>query len=161
MKNFNNEHKQDSNKPEQAHQIKIITGKIKAIRGFLAYFIDDTGEIEAEISTRQLNTAMAGDKVEVRLFKKNKAGVHEADVLKVTQRAKIYFVGTLEATPKGLIVIPDDRRVKVTIKIPENKIGTLQHQDKVRVKITKWKSYPEYSEGDVVNVLGRKGENST
>jgi len=161
MKNEKTEHKNGSQAEGHGHKIKVITGKIKAIRGFLAYFIDDTGEIEAEISTRQLNTASVNDKVEVRLFKKNKAGVHEAEVVKVTSRAKIYFVGTLSSTPKGMIVIPDDRRVKVTILIPKEKLGTLQDQDKVRIKITKWKSYPEYSEGDVVNVLGRKGENST
>ncbi len=161
MKNFKTEHKNGSHKIDHGHKIKLITGKIKAIRGYLAYFIDDTGEIEAEISTRQLNTAAAGDKVEIKLFKKNKAGVHEGEVTKVITRAKIYFVGTLESTPKGMIVVPDDRRVKVTILIPKEKLGTLQAQDKVRIKITKWKSYPEYSEGDVVNVLGKKGENST
>lgn len=161
MKNFKKEHKNGSQRLSQKHKIKTVVGKIKAIRGFLAYFIDETGKIEAEISTRQLNTAAAGDKVEVKLFKKNKTGVHEAEVVKVITRAKIYFVGTLESTPKGMIVVPDDRRVKVTIRIPEEKLGTLKAQDKVRIKITKWKSYPEYSEGDVVNVLGRKGENST
>lgn len=161
MENFKTEHKNGSQMPDHGHKIKLITGKIKAIRGFLAYFIDDTGEIEAEISTRQLNTAAAGDKVEIRLFKKNKTGVHEGEVTRVITRAKTYFVGTLSSTPKGMVVIPDDRRVKVTILIPKEKVGTLQDQDKVRIKITKWKSYPEYSEGDVVNVLGRKGENST
>ena len=70
-------------RPENAHKVKIIKGKIRAIRGRVAYFVSDTENIEAEISTRQLSTAMAGDKVEVKLFKKNRTGVHEAEVVKI------------------------------------------------------------------------------
>jgi len=140
---------------------KIITGKIKAIRGHTAYFISDSNNISAEISTRQINTAMSGDKVEVKLFKKNRAGVHEAEVIKVLSRAKNYFVGTIEISNKGILVIPDDRRVKISVKISKEKAIALNNDDKVRVKITKWISAPNFSEGEIVNILGKKGDNST
>ncbi len=140
---------------------KIITGKIKGIRGHTAYFISDSNNISAEISTRQINTAMSGDKVEVKLFKKNRAGVHEAEVVRVLSRAKNYFVGTIEISNKGILVIPDDRRIKVLIRIPKEKATALKNDDKVRVKITKWVSTPNFSEGEIVNILGKKGDNST
>ncbi len=151
----------NSIKPANGHKVKIIKGKIKAIRGYIAYFISDTDNISAEIPTRQLATAMAGDKVEVKLFKKNKSGVHEAEVAKIITRAKNYFVGVVSVTEKGTIIIPDDRRVKISVKIPKEKAGSLKNEDKVRVKITKWTAYPGYSEGEIVNILGKKGDNST
>ena len=46
---------------ENTHKIKIIKGKIRAIRGHTAYFISDEDNTTVEISTRQINTAMAGD----------------------------------------------------------------------------------------------------
>ena len=140
---------------------KTLTGKIKAVRGHTAYFISDSNNISAEISTRQINTAMSGDKVEIKLFKKNRAGVHEAEVIKVLSRAKNYFVGVIEISNKGILVIPDDRRIKVLIKISQDKKGVLKNDDKVRVKITKWVSAPNFSEGEIVNILGKKGDNST
>ncbi len=140
---------------------KIITGKIKAIRGHTAYFISDSNNISAEISTRQINTAMSGDKVEVKLFKKNRDGIHEAEVVKVLSRAKNYFVGTIEISNKGILVAPDDRRVKISVKISKEKAAALKNDDKVRVKITKWVSTPNFSEGEIVNILGKKGDNST
>jgi ribonuclease R len=156
----NNPHqKQKSDKAPQTAQ-----GVIKAIRGNTAYFISDTaikGETPIEISTRFLNTAMANDKVEIKIFTKTRSGKPEGEVIKVISRAKSIFVGTIEVSSKGMLAIPDDRKVRVTVKIPQEKIGSLKDQDKVRVRITKWKSYPEYSEGDVITLLGKKGENST
>jgi ribonuclease R len=160
-KKFWKKDRRDNIKTEYSSKQKILSGKIKAIRGHTAYFISDTNNLEVEIPTRQINTAMAGDKVEIKLFKKNRAGVHEGEVIKVLSRAKNYFVGVIEISDKGAIVIPDDRRIKVSIKILKEKAGTLKNDDKVRVKITKWVQTPGYSEGEIVNVLGKKGDNST
>jgi ribonuclease R len=159
-KKFWRNDRRDNRKADKTSKNKILKGKIKAIRGHTAYFISDNN-IEAEISIRQINTAMSGDKVEVKLFKKNKTGVHEAEVVKVLSRAKNYFVGTIEFSNKGVVVIPDDRRIKVLIKISKEKSHTLKDNDKVRVKITKWATAPAFSEGEIVDVLGKKGDNST
>ncbi len=149
-------------KPEQKSAPKIAKGSIKAIRGNIAYFMPETtGEAIVEISARFLNTAMAGDKVEIKVFTKTRSGKPEGEVVKVTQRAKIFFVGTIEISAKGILVIPDDRRVKVMVRIPKDKLGTLENNDKVRVRITKWSAYPEFSEGEIVTRLGKKGDNST
>jgi ribonuclease R len=160
-KEFWKKDRRNDPKQENAHKIKLVKGKIKNIRGYIANFISDTGDIVAEISTRQLSTAMAGDKVEIKLFKKNKTGVHEGEVTQVLSRAKNYFVGVIEVSEKGMVVIPDDRRVKILVRIPKEKAGALKELDKVRVKITKWVQYPGFSEGDVITVLGKKGDNST
>jgi len=158
---FWGKNKKNDIKPENTHKMKIIKGKIKAIRGHTAYFISDTDNSTVEIPTRQINTAMTGDKVEIKLFKKNKAGFHEGEVIKVLSRAKSYFVGTIEMSNKGILVIPDDRRIKISVKITQEKIGALKNNDKVRVRVIKWVQTPGFSEGEIVNILGKKGDNST
>ncbi len=160
-KEFWKKERKNNTRSENTHKIKIIKGKIKAIRGHTAYFISDTDNTSVEIPARQLSTAMAGDKVEIKLFKKNKTGVHEGEVIKVLSRAKNYFVGTILVSDKGMIVIPDDRKIKISVKIAREKGGSLKNDDKVRIKITKWAAAPEYSEGEIVTVLGKKGDNST
>ncbi len=158
---FWKERRKDNRKTEHSGKLRILSGKIKAIRGHTAYFISDINNISVEISTRQINTAMAGDKVEIKLFKKNKAGVHEGEVVKILSRAKNYFVGTIELSAKGVLVIPDDRRIKISVKITPEKAIDLKNKDKVRVKIIKWVEAPAFSEGEIVTVLGKKGDNST
>lgn len=160
-KEFWKKERKNNTRSENTHKIKIIKGKIKAIRGHTAYFISDTDNSSVEIPARQLSTAMAGDKVEIKLFKKNKTGVHEGEVIKILSRAKNYFVGVIEISEKGTIVIPDDRRIKISVKIAKEKSGSLKNNDKVRIKITKWVATPGYSEGEIVNILGKKGDNST
>ncbi|MFH1455282.1 MAG: ribonuclease R [bacterium] len=160
-KKFWQKERKSGTKPEHTSKNRILRGKIKAIRGHTAYFISETDNLEAEISTRQINTAMAGDKVEVKLFKRNRYGIHEAEVIKVLSRAKNYFVGIIEISNKGILVIPDDRRVKISVRISKEKALVLKNDDKVKVKITKWVEAPLYSEGEIVNILGKKGDNST
>jgi ribonuclease R len=144
------------------HQaVKTATGMIRAVRGKIAYFIADKSPIEAEISTRLLRTAMSGDKVEVQLYKKTKSGLYDGEVVKVLERAKTQFVGTIKEENGEYIFIPDDKKLKSPVKIPHDKIRNGKNNEKVKVKITTWKSWPDYSLAEVLNVLGRAGDNST
>jgi len=150
-----------SRKPE-TKKIKVLIGKIKSIRGNIARFLSDQGNAEVEISTRQLRTAMSGDTVEVRLYPaKNKLGKSEGEVVRVMRRQKTLFVGTIEISQKGIIFTPDDKKLKLSVRIPQEKAGKIKDQDKVVTKITKWSLYPDYSEAEIVTILGKKGDNST
>lgn len=140
---------------------RILKGTIRAVRGNVAFFYSEEGILSAEISTRLLNTAMAGDSVEIKTYGKSKSGIPEGEVLKITKRAKNFFVGTIEKNEKETLVIPDDRKVRIVVKIPQDKSANLKNGDKVKIRTTKWNSYPNYSEGEVVTILGKKGENST
>ena len=147
--------KASSNKRQKPTE-KILTGSIKFVRGNIATFLSDQGALEIEVSTRDLNTAMAGDKVEVKVFGKN-----TGQVVKVLSRNKKVFVGTIEVTGNGIFAIPDDRKVRLTVKIQKTEDYKLKNGDKVLVRITKWKNAPEYSDGEIIEVIGTKGENNT
>jgi len=140
---------------------KILKGTIRAVRGNVAFFYSEEGVLEAEISTRLLNTAMAGDSVEIKTFGKGKTEIPEGEVTKIIKRARNFFVGTIEKTDKDTLIVPDDRKMRIVVKIPQDKYANLKNGDKVKVRTTKWNSYPNYSEGEIIVVLGKKGENST
>jgi ribonuclease R len=143
------------------NKVKILKGTIRAVRGNVAFFYSEEGILEAEISARLLNTAMAGDSVEIKAFGKSKSGIPEGEVTKIIKRAKNFFVGTIEKTEKDTLAVPDDRKMKIVVKIPQDKSENLKNGDKVKIRTTKWNSYPNYSEGEVITILGKKGENST
>jgi ribonuclease R len=162
--------KNTKNHREENKKNKILKGTIRAVRGNIAYFYSEQGILEAEISTRLLNTAMAGDSVEIKTFGKSKGGKPEGEVIKIIKRAKNFFVGTIEKTDKMTLVIPDDRKMKTTIEIPlektnilganNDKTKNLNNGDKVKARVTKWNQYPNNSLGEIINILGKKGENS-
>ncbi len=141
---------------------QIYSGSIKSIRGFVALFISDDNT-EVEISTRQLGTVMLSDKVQVEVLGKSKSGKLEGEIIKVIERARNQFVGTVEMLDreKGAVIAPDNKKFKLIVKIPKDKMGSLEHNDKVKVKITKWVPLPDFSEGEIIEKLGKKGDNST
>ena len=155
----NKKHAKDIKRSHKNREIKLIKGKIKAVRGYTAYFMPDANGTEIEIPARRLNTAMAGDKVEVKLVKKNRT--NEGEVIKILKREKTTFVGTVELSNGGILVIPDDKKIKVLVKIAKEKSDKLKNNDKVQARITKWIAKPGFSEGEIVTILGKKGDNST
>ena len=162
MKNyrgFRQNHKKSQNNKRSG--IRFLKGKIKAIRGNVAYFLADSENIEVEIGTRRLGTVMTNDKVGVKVYGKNKSGHLEGEIVKIIERAERFFVGTTEIFGKGMLVIPDNRKFKLVIKIPKEKSGKIRDKEKVKVKITKWAPLPDYSGGEIISILGKAGENST
>ncbi len=157
---FRKFHQKEHFKPKKSGQSKIFKGSIKAIRGNMALFLSDPENVEVQISTRQLGTVMSGDKVEVTAYK-NKKGLFEGEISKVIERLNKIFVGVVEVSAKGTLVIPDNRKFKLVVKLSNDKSAGIEHNDKVRVKITKWTPLPDYSEGEIINKLGKKGDNST
>lgn len=145
-------------KKETTRETKKIKGIIKNIRGNIAYFIPDNSTEPIEFLSKQLNTAMSGDIVEVLLSKKGK-NIYGNKVLKVISRSKKTFVGTIKNKKDTTEIIPDDKKIKLIIKT--DKKSDLKDNTKVIAKIIKWKNYPEYSIAEIIKKLGKKGENST
>ena len=148
-------------KNQQNKQGKTILGTIKSVRGNVAYFISDLDSSIVEISTRDLNTAMAQDKVEISVFGKTKSGEPMGKVVSVITRNKKVFVGTIQIYKNEFFAVPDDRKIKLTIKILKEKLKEAKEGDKVQARITKWEILPKYSEGEVLEIIGKKGENNT
>ncbi len=111
-------------------------------------------EDSIEIQPQYINKAFHGDIVEVELTGEKIRNREQGKVVKIISRAKDEFVGVIENHEGKTYVVPDDKRLYVDIFLakseePEN--------TKVLVKIIDW----ETLQGEVVKVIGKKGENNT
>lgn len=107
----------------------------------------DTPDGKSEVNVPQdvLNGALSGDSVLIRQF-----GKGEAEVVRITARAKDRFVGSVI---EGRF-IPDDRRVYLNFRVTGG-----EDKKKVLIQVTDWHSDP--IEAKVVEVLGEPGTHET
>ena len=101
---------------------------------------------------------MHNDKVSVRLINIGK-GRPEGVVIKVIDRNKTQFVGTLKIIGNKSILIPDNVRSGVEIEIVDNNLSTAVNGVKALVKITVWPQSSARPFGEIVEVLGFPGTN--
>lgn len=57
--------------------------------------------------------------------------------------------------------MPNHKQFKRDIFIPDHLLGRAADGDKVMVRLTDWKRYKHYPEGEIIAVLGRAGDNDT
>ncbi len=111
------------------------------------------------ISEENLNTALHGDFVEVRML--NSKGELEGAVEKILSRGKIGHAGIFAKTAKGFFVVPSDPRMYASIKIKDGKTAGAKEGEKVFAEITDWTDPKKEPEGVVVRVLGKPFDNET
>ena len=135
--------------------------------GFLADPNDAKKDILIEAGN--LNTALNGDSVEVRLtgtMPPRRAGdtpMKTGVVVKINARAKSAFVGTVDVERGQYFIMPDDKKMYTDIVVAENeaKKYNLEKDQKVQVRIdfARWTNPGQNPEGTIMRVLGHKGVN--
>lgn len=140
-------------------KMNLIKGKISAhAKGFAFLLPEDTSLSDVFIPPNELNTAMNGDIVMVRLNSQSSGSRQEGTVIRILERAIQRVVGTYTETRNFGFVIPDDKRITSDIFIPKNGKNGAAEGHKVVVKLT---SYPEgrmNAEGEVETILGHKND---
>lgn len=112
-------------------------------------------ENNIEIQPQFVNRALNGDTVEIEVTGEKIKNRIQGKVLKVLERAKDEFVGTVIEKEDGIFVYPDDQRLYVDIPTPD--INKENLGKKVLVKIVDWDTL----EGQLIKTIGQKGENNT
>lgn len=140
-------------------KMNLIKGKISAhAKGFAFLLPEDTSLSDVFIPPNELNTAMNGDIVMVRLNSQSSGSRQEGTVIRILERAIQRVVGTYTETRNFGFVIPDDKKITSDIFIPKNGKNGAAEGHKVVVKLT---SYPEgrmNAEGEVETILGHKDD---
>ncbi len=124
-------------------------------------FVSDPSDPKAEdimIEQGFLNTALNGDEVEIILLPKAADIRQTGEVIKIIRRAKTSFVGTLKKGTSFFFLVPDDRKMYTDIFIPEKAAQGGQDGDKAYVKLVSWDKQRRAPEGEVIKILGKKGE---
>ncbi len=147
----------------QPREADLIPGRIRmnrAGKGFLQP--DAPGLKEIAIPESATGTAMHEDRVLVRRdvrpkgLRPDTAEPDTGKVVRVLERRRTQFVGTLQRGRQFLYVIPDDPRVPHDFYVPEPRdMGRpARVGDKVVVELRDWESRHTNPEGEIVEVLG-------
>ncbi|HKQ40283.1 MAG TPA: ribonuclease R [Verrucomicrobiae bacterium] len=141
----------------------LIPGRIRMNRqgkGFLQP--DDPRIKEIAIPESATATALHEDRVLVRRdvggrgLRLGDPAAHAGTVVRVLERRRTQFVGTLQRSAQFLFVIPDDPRLPHDVYVsPPRDVGrTPQVGDKVVVEMREWQSRHTNPEGEIIEVLG-------
>ena len=138
-----------------------ITGIISLNSKGVGFISTDLFKEDIEIQTTSLNTAMNKDEVEVLVLstlsrQKRRMG----EVVKVIKRAKESFVGILEKENGEFFLVPDDKKMYVDILIHKSHSKDAVGGEKVLAKIIKWDDPKKTPEGEVIKILGKKGDHN-
>ena len=124
-------------------------------------FIPDDGGDPIFIAERNSAHAMNNDRVRIAYYARRRGKTAEGEVLEVLERANDSFVGTLEVTKNYAFLLTENRTLANDIFIPKDKLKGGKTGDKAVVKITEWPDKAKNPIGQVIDILGRAGENNT
>lgn len=143
--------------------------KLKALAGYTTGIIemnrDGTAEVQTDdnreifIPEFRLNHSLHGDKVQVLITHRMKRNLPEGEVVKVLERAKRNFVGTISIERNFAFLIPDNKQMPYDIFIPQKELKGAKNGQKVIARITDWPSNMKNPNGEVIEVLGNPGVN--
>ncbi len=138
-----------------------ISGTVDMTRMGYAYIISDDIAEDTFVSNRNLNTALHGDKVKVRLLVRKKGNRPEGEVVEITERARETFVGTVEVMPQFAFLIPDTKGMPFDLFIPKDKLAGAKQGEKAVARITEWDRRQKNPVAEIIRVLGLPGEHET
>ncbi|MEA4981080.1 MAG: ribonuclease R [Paludibacter sp.] len=137
-----------------------ITGTIDR-QGVKTYLIPDDGGEPVFIPERKTNHALLNDKVKVFLYARRKGQLPEGEVVDIMERAKDTFVGILDVSENFAFLVCDNRVLTNDVFIPKSKLNGAKNGQKVIVKLMQWEPNMKSPVGEVIDVLGDKGNNDT
>jgi ribonuclease R len=137
-----------------------ITGTIDR-QGVKTFLIPDDGGEPVFIPERKTNHALLNDKVKVFMYARRKGQLPEGEVVDITERAKDTFVGILDVSDNFAFLVCDNRVLTNDVFIPKNKLNGAKNGQKVIVKLMQWEPNMKSPVGEVIDVLGDKGNNDT
>jgi len=148
-----------SNRYGLPEKMNLIKGKVSAhAKGFAFVLPEDSSLDDVFIPPSELNTAMNGDTVLVRLSTESGGTKKEGAIIRIIERSIQKIVGTYTETKNFGFVIPDDKKITNDIFIPKHAKNGAVEGHKVVVRLT---SYPEgrmSAEGEVIEILGHKND---
>ena len=129
--------------------------------GVKMYLRPDDGGEPIFIPERKTRHGLSGDRAKVYLYARRKGQEPEGEVVEILQRSRDTFVGVLDVTPGYAFLILDNRVMNSDIFIPKDKLNGAKNGQKAVVKIISWEERGKSPIGEVVDVLGDKGQNNT
>lgn len=141
-------------------QFNLAVGRIQGhAQGFAFLIPDNPKQKDIFIKGKDLQGAMHNDRVIIRLEKQSTDNKkQEGKVVRIIERVNAQIVGTFEKNKYFGFVVPDDNRIAFDFFVGKDEFNGAQDGDKVLLKVTKWPEKRRNPEGEVIAVLGKKGD---
>lgn len=140
---------------------QILTGTFIRKSNGKNSFIPEEGGEPIFIAERNSAHAMNNDKVKVALCAKRKKHQLEAQVIEILEHANETFVGVLKVSKNYAFLLTETSTLANDIFIPKDKLKGGKNGDKAIVRITEWPEEAKNPFGEVIDILGKAGDNTT
>ena len=140
---------------------QILVGVFQRKSNGKNQFIPEDGGEPIFIAERNSAHAMNNDKVKISLCAKRKHQRVEGQVIEIMEHANTTFVGTLKVSKNYAFLLTESNTLANDIFIPKEKLKGGKDGDKAVVKITEWPDNAKNPFGQVIDVLGKAGDNTT
>lgn len=138
-----------------------ITGEVELTAKGAAYIISKESEEDVFVAFPNLKHALNGDKVKVLVYARSRGRRPEGEVAEILERRKATFVGIVQRSAHYAFLVPTGKQLPYDVFIPMEHLNGANNGDKVVVKIKDWPENQKNPVGEVVEVLGRPGNNDT
>lgn len=140
-------------------RMNLVRGKfIGHAKGFGFVAPETEGMDDIFIPPHEVNGAMNGDIVLVRVSKGDFGERREGAIIRIAERKTTKVVGTYQDNRGFGFVIPDDKKLPMDIFIGKGNSLDAVDGHKVVVEITEWPSELKSATGMVVQILGHKND---
>ena len=112
------------------------------------------------VAERNSMHALNGDVVRVNIAARRRGAEPEAEVIEIVEKKEQTFIGTLKVDKHFGYLLTDSKFLSTDIFIPKAKLKGGKTGDKAVVRITDWKDDFKNPSGEVVDILGKTGENN-
>lgn len=130
---------------------------VRRSNGKNAVIVDDEPIMVAE---RNSMHALNGDKVRVVICAARRGQEPEAKVVEIVEEKDQVFIGTLKVDGNYAALVTDSKFLAADIIISRGKLKGGKDGDKAIARITRWNDDEMNPRGEIVDILGRKGENT-
>lgn len=138
-----------------------IVGKVDMTQSGSAYIVSPDIDDDVYIAPNKMNQALHGDKVRVFIIPQKGKRRPEGEIVEIIEQGKRLYVGTVEVSPNYIFVVPDGKQMPFDIFVPMRHAANAEDGDKVIVKVTEIPKRGKNPIGEIVEVLGRPGDNET
>jgi ribonuclease R len=144
----------------KARSSGTITGTMELnYKGFGQVFCEELNDTIL-IQVPNMNHALDGDKVKIRLFARRKKSDTEGEVVEIIERAQTTLVGTVEISKFSAFLIPT-KRMPFDLFIPMDKLKGAKNGQKAVARILDWPEKARNPFAEIIDVLGDAGSNNT
>lgn len=136
-------------------------GVVTSVSPGVLYVEVEALESDVYVARRNGAGALDGDRVKVAVARRSRDGELEGTITEVVERSHRPYIGTAQVTTNSIFLSPDTRRVGVDIHLERRRYPEVEDGDKIAVRVVSWDDGERLPEGELVERLGRAGDNDT